>query len=162
MKPFNLEQAKAGLPLVTRGGRNVLEIVFLNAEVAFPILALIEHDKDSKTFTNGGGYSPAGEGVNDLFMAPVCSIDGKSYYWGDVVCINRQNAHINSDNWRTIREMEKSKNRLLRPAKTKRFSRMYLIDGETEARSVTWEGEELRQPMPTDFVWIGPVQEFYA
>ena len=48
MKPFNLEQAKAGLPLVTRDGRNVLEIAFLNAEVDFPILAVVEGSTRSK------------------------------------------------------------------------------------------------------------------
>lgn len=46
MKPFNLEEAKAGKPVCTRDGRKVKIISFENPNSAYPILAKVFFGKD--------------------------------------------------------------------------------------------------------------------
>lgn len=72
MKPFDLEAAKAGAPIVTRDGRPAKFIA--HAAEAYPsqrLLVLIDGDVRLK-FENGKyASSPAHVSDNDLFMAPV-------------------------------------------------------------------------------------------
>jgi len=42
MRPFDLEKAKAGAPLVTRTGAKAVEIYFFNAPIHWPIVAAID------------------------------------------------------------------------------------------------------------------------
>lgn len=43
MKPFNLEEAKAGKPVCTRDGKRVEIISFTNSSSIYPILARVFH-----------------------------------------------------------------------------------------------------------------------
>jgi len=80
MKKFNLEEALAGKPVVTRDGRKVRSIIKFDVDY-FPVVAIIEGREDVATFTLNGEYSHAtftldGEYRhtrcnNDLFMATV-------------------------------------------------------------------------------------------
>lgn len=69
MKPFNLEEALAGKPVVTRDGRKLLEIVALkNKNVIFSVFGLIEGNGNSSTFTREGRYFLESKTNGDLFM----------------------------------------------------------------------------------------------
>ena len=74
MKPFNLEEAKAGKPVCTRDDRAARIICFDAANMDFPIVALVmdESDEESpETYTVDGCYSiSSGDRDYDLFMAP--------------------------------------------------------------------------------------------
>ena len=72
MKPFDLEKALAGAPVVTRIGKEVTQVVFFNASTTFPVRAVIDGTIYSYT-TAGALWARASSGGNDLdlFMAPV-------------------------------------------------------------------------------------------
>lgn len=63
MKPFNLEEAKAGKPVCTSDGKDVT-IIKYDLRGKYPLLAII--------------HSPDEDGVN------VCASDGR--YWDDMRC----------------------------------------------------------------------------
>jgi len=77
MKPFDLERALAGDPVVTRGGKEVQQIVHLHAcNRVFNVFAVV--NGETYTFNIEGKYSaghvfksicPLGSDM-DLFMAP--------------------------------------------------------------------------------------------
>lgn len=74
MKPFDLEKALAGAPVVTRIGEEVTQVVFFNASTTFPVRAVI--DGTIYSYTTAGArvlLASASSGGNDLdlFMAPV-------------------------------------------------------------------------------------------
>lgn len=73
MKPFNLEQALKGKPVVTRNGRKVTNIVVDEKDGRYPIYAHVyENDKlfENLTYTIKGEYWFEGrENGADLFMA---------------------------------------------------------------------------------------------
>lgn len=69
MKPFDLEKALAGEPVVTREGKKVEELVCFKANILYPVKALIdrclvEYTKEGKFYT---GDKPS---CKDLLMAP--------------------------------------------------------------------------------------------
>lgn len=73
MKPFNLEEAKAGKPIYTRDGRRVEIISFENpSNNNYPILAKVFFGKDDYeefTFTESGTFFVADkESEADLMM----------------------------------------------------------------------------------------------
>jgi hypothetical protein len=72
MKPFNLEEAKAGKPVCTRGGRRVEIISFENPGNNYPILAKVffsKNDYEKFTFTESGTFFVADkESEADLMM----------------------------------------------------------------------------------------------
>ena len=74
MKPFNLEQAKAGKPVCTRDGRPVRIICFDKRWDKFPIVALVGHnEEDIKQYGKDGkiaDFSDKGntETADDLIM----------------------------------------------------------------------------------------------
>lgn len=72
MKPFNLEAAKAGAPIVTRDGRPAKFIAHeAEAHPSQRLLVLIDGDVIVR-FDNGmNARSPAVASDYDLFMAPV-------------------------------------------------------------------------------------------
>lgn len=82
MKPFDLEAAKAGAPLVTRDGRPAKFIAHVaEAHTNQRLLALIDGDIHIR-FEDGSYLGPGGRGGetnNDLFMAPV-----KRTVWANV------------------------------------------------------------------------------
>jgi hypothetical protein len=70
MKPFNLEEALAGKPVVTRDGRKVTAIYhFTESKSNFSVIAHIEKSYGVDTFTVNGKWED-GIGLNerDLFM----------------------------------------------------------------------------------------------
>lgn len=73
MKPFDLEEAKAGKPVCTRDGRKVEIISFEHPIKGYPILAKVFFGKDDYeefTFTESGTFFVAGkESEADLIMA---------------------------------------------------------------------------------------------
>lgn len=72
MKPFNLEEAKAGKPVVTREGKKVLELYhFKNStiDIGQTIVAIIEGDDSLKTYYPDGRFLSTHIGRLDLFMA---------------------------------------------------------------------------------------------
>ena len=76
MKPFNLELAKAGRPVVTRDGRKA-KIIHINAVSDYPIVALVEYPhptphEESHQFREDGCYIDKDIPSNlDLFMVSV-------------------------------------------------------------------------------------------
>lgn len=72
LKPFDLEAAKAGAPVVTRDGRPV-RILTYDARRPRPIVALVDNGDydDVETYMENGGSMPSKETAEDLFIAPV-------------------------------------------------------------------------------------------
>lgn len=72
MKPFNLEEAKAGKPVCTRDGRRVEILSFENPNANYPILAKVFFDKNDYeefTFTESENLFVAIKGSEaDLMM----------------------------------------------------------------------------------------------
>ena len=69
MKPFNLQEALAGKPVVTRDGKNVKQIVhFPSADEGYRIAALIEGDGIPLVFFVEGNNNRTIETKEDLFM----------------------------------------------------------------------------------------------
>lgn len=72
LKPFNLEQALAGAPVVTRNGLPIVEIQYLQTSGQ---VAAVRQEKDEKLITylipTGGRHSDKYEYVSDLFMDPI-------------------------------------------------------------------------------------------
>lgn len=72
MKPFDLEEAKAGKPVCTRDGRKVEIISFEHPIKGYPILAKVFFGKDDYeefTFTESGTFFVADkESEADLMM----------------------------------------------------------------------------------------------
>lgn len=73
MKPFDLEEAKAGKPVCTRDGKKVEIISFEHPIKGYPILAKVFFGKDDYEefiFTESGTFFVAGkESEADLMMA---------------------------------------------------------------------------------------------
>ena len=73
MKPFNLEQAKAGKPVQTRDGRKARIICFDMKGGEFPIVALVQTGGEEGVFhyTLEGNYYRTSTTQSDLVMVPV-------------------------------------------------------------------------------------------
>lgn len=75
MKPFNLEQAKAGAPVCTRDGQPVRIVCYdLKGHKNYPILALIESPvgvESTVSYALNGHHSLDSETGIDLMMASV-------------------------------------------------------------------------------------------
>lgn len=74
LKPFNLEEAKAGKPVCTRDGRKA-RIICFDAKGKQPIIALFEKEKADEviiqTYNDDGSYYGLGKEDNrDLMMLP--------------------------------------------------------------------------------------------
>lgn len=77
MKPFNLEAAKAGAPVVTRNGGTARILAFDFDHPDYSLAVAVTDEKIGQEFlseyTERGGYYAGDEGESgyDLFMAPV-------------------------------------------------------------------------------------------
>ena len=72
MKPFNLEAAKAGAPIVTRDGQPAKFIAHVSeAHPSQRLVVLIDGGVYTKFESGKYAASPAYVSDNDLFMAPV-------------------------------------------------------------------------------------------
>jgi hypothetical protein len=81
MKPFNLTEALAGKPVVTRRGRNVSEIRHLPTGKQYQVAAVV--DGDLNTYTTTGQYIAKGSAHDDdLFMGSTMR-EGWAYIYGD-------------------------------------------------------------------------------
>jgi hypothetical protein len=74
LKPFDLEKALAGAPVVTRDGLKVHDIYFSmrlgGMDESFPVIGVVDGDKSVLTWTKEGFFMiGAGDSDNDLFMA---------------------------------------------------------------------------------------------
>ncbi len=71
LKPFNLEEALAGEKVVTRDGRNVIEVVKLSKAVGSQPVIAVKEDGSWTSYTSDGYLCTGGIlSDNDLFMAP--------------------------------------------------------------------------------------------
>ena len=75
MKPFNLEEAKAGKPVCTRDGKDVRIICWdWKNPSSISIIALVKEEKDGESiqkYTKDGRYYADGSECDaDLFMKP--------------------------------------------------------------------------------------------
>lgn len=68
MKPFNLEQALAGKPVVTRDGRPVTQLHLFKVDNPFPLCGLTENNRIHQWSENGKQFLE-GDNAGDLFMA---------------------------------------------------------------------------------------------
>ena len=71
MKPFNLEKALSGEPIVTRDGRKITDFYyFKNIKTKFPIIVQIENSTSVDHYTIKGTWAEDFNTTNpDLFMA---------------------------------------------------------------------------------------------
>lgn len=66
-KPFDIQEALAGHPVVTRDGRKVIRIAHFPEAKGYPVLALIDKEYYALTFTEAGSYCGESCGY-DLFL----------------------------------------------------------------------------------------------
>jgi len=72
MKPFDLEKAKAGAPIQTRGGRLAKFIAYVPEARASQQLIILIDDEVVRTYANGFTHDdPASTSHCDIVMAPV-------------------------------------------------------------------------------------------
>lgn len=70
-KPFSIEQAKAGKPVITRDGRPARIVCFDRKQEAYPLFGFSgESEEYVYCWTLDGKYHGNGESPYDLFMAP--------------------------------------------------------------------------------------------
>ena len=70
MKPFNLQEALAGKPVVTRDGRTVTALHLFDCDLKFPLGAVIESCSCIYAFRKDGTWTSE-PSEYDLFMASV-------------------------------------------------------------------------------------------
>ena len=71
MKPFNLQEALAGKPVVTRDGRKVTQLHLFECDAKFVLYGVIEGIVNATGFRKDGGWSVSEPTKLDLFMASV-------------------------------------------------------------------------------------------
>lgn len=90
LKPFNLQAALKGAPVITRDGRKVIRIAhFPEAKHnAYQVVYLTEGSEEPSFACEDGRFARGSEDKGDLFMAPkiktmyteiLCGEDGKPY-----------------------------------------------------------------------------------
>ena len=82
MRPFDLNKALAGEPVVTRDGKTVTEIVLLKTLTARQNNLLAVIDGDWYTYFGNGQLNPGFPCNGDLFMAPVKRQEWRNIYKG--------------------------------------------------------------------------------
>jgi hypothetical protein len=71
VKPFDLEAAKAGKPLITRNGQRARFVAYVpEAREDFRVIAHVHTDNSSTLYHECGLYMRGEESPDDLFMAP--------------------------------------------------------------------------------------------
>lgn len=108
MKPFDLERAKKGEPVITRDGRNVRIICFDHKSVdkSYTIVATIYNDdcEEFQTYRNDGRFNYDNrDSYRDLFMKPVI----KTYHY----CIyeyinNKDKSFVISQLWNDLEKLK--------------------------------------------------------
>ena len=98
MKPFDLEKAKAGAPVITRNGCTARIICFDRADADnYPLVALLQLGGGIErvtTHTDQGRYCKEPGNDYDLFMAPVKREGWLNIYPGAII---RHGIHASQD-----------------------------------------------------------------
>jgi hypothetical protein len=68
MKPFNLQEALAGKPVVTRDGRDVSQITLFTHVDTWCVVAVVENFDTVSLYTQNGRYTMFEDRPLDLFM----------------------------------------------------------------------------------------------
>lgn len=78
MRPFNLEEAIQGKPLVTRDGRKILDFhYFKDVKELYPIIAVVDGESSIRSYTEiGRCFRSETESKTDLLMYE----EPKTYY----------------------------------------------------------------------------------
>ncbi len=86
MKPFNLEEAKAGKPIVTRDGRKAKFIAHVpEAGEPYRLIALVDGNRSPSAYCDDGRpYSP--QNHHDLFMAEEEKKPVVRWLWAHLDC----------------------------------------------------------------------------
>ena len=82
MKPFNLEAAKRGEPIVTRDGRKAKFVAYVpEVKDEFKVIVYVEGTMNVLSYCDDGMYYSNCECATDLFMysPPMRSINGHEY-----------------------------------------------------------------------------------
>lgn len=86
MKPFNLERALAGDPVVTRDGHRVTDLRYFNRQgILYPIIGVLEVDDanpEVETWTLYGRFRTHCDSDYDLFMASTKHEGWVNLYYG--------------------------------------------------------------------------------
>lgn len=90
MKPFNLEEAKAGKPVATRDGRIVRIVCWDRKDEFYPILALVGEREEPLYFTTEGRFYNLEKSRLDLVMAPEKREGWMNIYKGSMVGKGRE------------------------------------------------------------------------
>lgn len=104
MKKFNLEEAKAGAPLITRDGRPV-RFLGERQHPDYPIIAVVKSDRIEEVYTYNtyGRNLTMDERENDLFMAPTKRKMYANFYFNnkrgeyDIGCIYNNEKEANNN-----------------------------------------------------------------
>lgn len=70
MKPFDLQAALRGGPVVTRDGRRVLQVAYFPDAPGLPVLAYVQGSEFVYAYPTNGLLTRGTASRNDLFMAP--------------------------------------------------------------------------------------------
>jgi len=111
-RPFNLQYAKEGAPIVTRLGHKARIICYDKKNGELPLIGLITYKYETKEeeYETAWGYTSSGcfyltaqPSDNDLFIAPYYHLFGKPVFHGDKVEVKIEGCWeeriINSDSW---------------------------------------------------------------
>lgn len=101
-RPFDLEAAKRGEPLVTRDGRSIKFVAYVPEAKEYSVIAFLPGEKTPDTFTDKGLYYAGCTSMSscrDLFMAP----KPKRTVWVNIYEKN------NLATWFTSEELAKSR-----------------------------------------------------
>jgi len=94
MKPFNLEAAKRGEPLVTRDGRKATYVGYVEG-INYPLVVHIDGNADVNVASKEGrAFHALGDSLNDLFMAPKKRTVWVNLYGGTAIAGHYPNEHI--------------------------------------------------------------------
>lgn len=97
-RPFDLEKAKAGAPLVTRDGIKVLAFHDSGLDVLYPCTGYFENSPEPRGWKRDGSYTSSHEHCRDLFLADPPKVKNGRYVFlyklpnGNVLT-NQKNDH---------------------------------------------------------------------
>jgi hypothetical protein len=101
MKPFNLEDAKAGKPVCARDGRPARIICFDRKDDRYPLVVLINNCGSESCYNlskNGKFFGVTKEkSENDLFMAPTTHEGWINLFHGDDGTIRLSNLYTSEE-----------------------------------------------------------------
>ena len=84
MKPFDLAAAQRGCPIQTRDGKPAKFLMHVpEAAAEYRVVALA--DGKVNGYVEDGRFYGEFESWNDLLMAPLCQVEGRDVYPGDVL-----------------------------------------------------------------------------